>query len=805
MLTSRTELKNVHHHGEQLSETAKHLQHRIRSSVKQLRDTYYQYHPEEPVEHGRAFGGKPTESIGAFAEYNLRSRHCPRSLGGLCTPCFYSRFPNSTAEGANPYLSFLVEQVDDIIDRFEESIAVRLSGKIYYNKAELRFKGKDPIACCITPVGSFFDEEEFPTVVRRHLISRLLEVSEKRQTDIILYVESHVIDFNRYIEKFATEDELSLFRKLHARIVFGFESRDLFVRNVLYGKELELDDFETAISRAKTAGFGAYAFTFVGLFPMSHAETVNDVARSFQYLKSLDVSPVVMFANIQEYTIADILLKSGRYRLINPITVLEITRMMLEEFGRVRKDGLDAWLIADPVGGPPEPSYHIFSDILTKNCCADIIYRLIKELRKDHEYSEFDAIYEQVSTCQLHKENLQIIYQQDSRSLEERTSEMLDYIESISSRYLKTLRNEELLFAKAHLLCEGAAVDNEAKQELSRIGITDGFIHSTNLLLDGRPVNACLMETFCKHPSCEISFRNNRFYLRAKPAQPEEQPELIGIIDFIRIPEWGTTIIDGYKVSDYLRPHSQNVISIWPNQRCAFGKLQCKFCSLPEDGVCLSPSTVVKMIEAALKFNPNYEIHLSGGVYKSVCENIEYYSNIARKIHEQHPNAKISLETIPTISRDGLEQYKRSGITQILMNLELANESVRKMWCPGKSSISRSRYFDAYAEAVQIFGKWNVGSVLLYGIEGVTSDDILSCVREFCKIGVYPVIMPFQPLSASPMFNQKPSNPEGFLRISEEVGRVVRSYCSDFIGCTFGCISCGACSIENSFTGTTIF
>ena len=799
-MTSGLESRNVQHSDEKMNNTTLLLQSRIRSAVKNLRETYYKHHPEEPVERGHAFGGKPTESIGAFAEYNLRSCHCPRSRKGLCTPCFYSKFPNATNDEAKPYKSLLLEQIDDIIDRFDDTIVNRMSGNIYFNETDLHYKGKMPIACCITPVGSFFDEDEFPTEVRRYLINKLLETSDKRQTDILFYVESHVTDFNNYISRIATDEELCLLRKLHLRIVFGFESRSNYVRNVLYGKALGLNAFEAAISNAKSVGFGTYAFTFAGLFPMSHAEMVSDVETSFRYLRSLDVTPVVMFANVQEYTVADVLLKTNRYRLINPITVLKIIRLMLEIFGRVRVDGLDAWLIADPVGGPPEPAYHIFSDEFTKNCCAKKIYGLIKELRRDHEYAGFDTAYTQVCNCQLHKEKLQYIYQIEAKSLEERTAEMIDCIERNSTKYLRALRNEELLFAKAHLLCEGAAVDNEAKNELSRIGITDGFIHSTNLLLDGHPVNACLLETFCQQPSCEISFRNNHFYLRVRQDNPADQPELVGEIDFIRIPEWGNETIDGYRVSDYLRPHSQKVISIWPNQRCAFGELQCKFCSLPQNGICLAPSTVVKMIECALEYNPKYDVHLSGGVYKSVSENIEYYSSIARAIHEQYPDVKISLEAIPTLSKEGLEKYKKSGIAQILMNLELANESVRKLCCPGKSSISRSRYFAAYDEAVHIFGKWNVGSVLLYGIDGVSSNEILSCVREFCKIGVYPVIMPFQPLSASPMHDHKASDPEGFIRISEEVGSIIKCYFADFNNCTFGCISCGACSIESGFS-----
>lgn len=781
------------------------LKRRIRDSVKQLRDEYYRIHGMEPLEHGYPFGGKPTESVGSFAEYNLRSIHCKRSKAGLCTPCFYSKFPDviDINEKEKPYISFIKEQIDYIIDNFEDTIENKQKGRAYYRTEDLTYSSKEPVACCITPVGSFFDENEFPTRARRYLLERLVNISEIIQRDIILYVESHVLDFCDYMEQHVTDTERNLFHKLHVRIIFGFESKNDYVRNVLYGKELELCKFESAVQQAKEAGFGAYAFTFFGLYPMSHKEILADAKESFQYLLDLGVTPVVMFANIQDYTIAGVLANSKKYRLISPITVLDVVRLMINIFGRVRDDGYDAWLMADPVGGPPDPAYHIFSDIKTK-CCSDKILSLIRSLRDDHEYAGVDEIYNQVSRCQLHQASNENLLQLSDRSLIERTEEMIGYIENVIPQYLKTLRDEEILSAKAHLLCEGAIINGVTRKALNEIGVTDGFIHSTNILIDEVSVNACLMESFVSQPSCEIIYKNKCFYLKYNSDDLGVQPELIGEIDFIPIPEWGEKYIDEYKISDYLRPHSRNCISIWPNQRCAFVNGRCKFCSLPRDGVCLTPETVVRMIDAALEFNPLYEVHLSGGVYKSALENTRYYSDIAGMIHAKHPDVKISLETIPPLSNNDFKLYKENGIGSILMNIELANEVIRKEICPEKSLISLARYKQSFREAVDIFGKWNVGSVIMTGIEGVTHDDIVNLAQELCVLGVYPVIMPFQPLKDSQMYECDASNPQEYMQISEEIGGIIRMYSENDSLCSFGCINCGACSIEKYYNNRKI-
>ena len=68
-------------------------------------------------------------------------------------------------------------------------------------------------------------------------------------------------------------------------------------------------------------------------------------------------------------------------------------------------------------------------------------------------------------------------------------NKMIDYIELHSDSYLKSIREKELLDVKAHLLCEGVQIDDLTRGALSKLGITDGFIHSSNLLLDNYPQN----------------------------------------------------------------------------------------------------------------------------------------------------------------------------------------------------------------------------------------------------------------------------------------------------------------------------
>lgn len=768
------------------------LQREMRSIAIKLRKAYYATHCEEPKISVCAFGGKPTESIGAFAEYNLRGCHCRRSKAGLCTPCFYSKFPDII--GIRDYTKYLIEQIDKLIDDFDSAVIDKKSGEIYYDSENLFYKDCEPIALCITPVGSFFDSLEFSEKARTHLLRRLVKKSDELSRDIILYVETHVLDFINW-SKCNITNEILLMKRLHLRIVFGFESKHEFTRNVLYGKSIDLKDFELAVKRVKKYELTAYAFVFAGLYPMSHNEIISDVKDSFLYLKKLDVVPVLMFANVQEYTVGDLLVKNGYVDLINPITVLMAMKIMLDIFGRKNIKGHDAWLIADPVGGPPKPAKHIFSGNEVK-CCSNKIYRLIKELRANHEFSLFENEYRKIMSCKEHKAMFEKLIETPKDTLIKRTERMIMYVDSQIDNYVKNMRHEELIYTKATLLCQGVYADKKTSAAMKSLGVSDGFIHSSNLLLDNVPINACMMEHFVTEPNCSITYSNEKFYLHRRNVD-SVIPDLVGNVDFIRIPGWCRKEVAGHVVGDYLRPHSFRCISVWPNQVCGLKEDKCKFCSL-SGTVILSPDIVFEMVDIALQSNPTYDIHLSGGVYKDIENNEDYYSEIAYLIHSKYPTTKISLETTPPLSKKGMQKYKRSGISSLIMNLEIADETFRKKICVGKSHIPLTRYFEAFEEGVNFFGKWNVASVLLWGFDEVSKETFISCVKKICSIGVYPVIMPFQPLKGCALHKREPTDVESFIEISTEVGKIIAMELKNQSICKFGCINCGACSIENN-------
>ena len=773
------------------------LSRRIRKATKKLRDSYYENHNYELLKRITAFGGSPKESIGPWPEYNLRGKKCPRSLSGYCSPCFYSRFPEiKDCEDNESIEKSLMTQIDQILDAFPQIIERQIGygkfGQVKCNYTRLQFPSSVPIAICLTPVGSFFNDLEFNHSVRLYMLRELLKKSEVYKRDITLYVESHVEDFLQFMTDDTNKsEEIDLLKKLNLRIVFGFESKNNFIRNSLYNKALKLERFELAVQIAKENEFIPYAFVIAGLYPMNNLETIIDVTESLKYLKRKKVVPVLMFTNIQKYTIYDLLLKNNFNVLLEPRTILEIMKVALEMFPEVESAVCDSWLAADPIGGPPEPDAHIFDESIKCTCvkCSKIIYITMDELRKTHNYEKFIEVYNQLNDCTCSiTYSTKLKNDAEAISLQKRTENMINYVEEQSDEYQKRLEIEEVLEIKAGILCHGINIaDKECMNYLQGppYFIKKGFIHSPNIMLGNFPVNACMNESFCSTSPYSIVNDGNIFTLQSNGSY-------IRNINFLELDSWCYDRINGLLIGDYLRPHSKECISIWPNLNCFFSS-KCQFCSLCSNKKpTLGINTTVEMICHALKNNPNYEIALGGGIYKSFSSNIKYYSNIVKKVKSFY-NTKFSLETIPPLSLEDLKTYRDSGVDSMIMNLEIYDERIRQYICPDKSRISKIHYFQAFKEGVNLFGIGNVSSVLIVGLQ--PAKDIINAAKEMTDIGVLPILMPFQPIDNTPLAKHHITNKNEYIDLTRNVYEMISTK-SLLSFNQIGCTKCGACSLE---------
>ena len=102
-------------------------------------------------------------------------------------------------------------------------------------------------------------------------------------------------------------------------------------------------------------------------------------------------------------------------------------------------------------------------------------------------------------------------------------------------------------------------------------------------------------------------------------------------------------------------------------------------------------------------------------------------------------------------------RMRDAGIDTLGMHLEAVTSVVRARIMPGKATVPLSRYFDAFAAAVPVFGRGQVSTYILAGL-GDPPDAILATAERLIALGVYPFVVPFVPISGTPL-ESHPSAP----------------------------------------------
>jgi biotin synthase-related radical SAM superfamily protein len=102
---------------------------------------------------------------------------------------------------------------------------------------------------------------------------------------------------------------------------------------------------------------------------------------------------------------------------------------------------------------------------------------------------------------------------------------------------------------------------------------------------------------------------------------------------------------------------------------------------------------------------------------------------------------------------------RAAGIDSLGMHLEAWDESVRRHIMPGKAEVPRAFYLEAFAAAVRVFGRGQVSTYLLAGL-GDSVESLHEAARVLIDLGVYPFIVPFVPVSGTPLAGHRPPSAE---------------------------------------------
>lgn len=141
---------------------------------------------------------------------------------------------------------------------------------------------------------------------------------------------------------------------------------------------------------------------------------------------------------------------------------------------------------------------------------------------------------------------------------------------------------------------------------------------------------------------------------------------------------------------------------------------------------------------------------------------------------------------------------KDAGVDALGMHLEAVTPDVRSRIMPGKAQVSLDRYFEAFAAAVPVFGRGQVSTYILAGL-GDSKEAILATCGQLIALGVYPFVVPFVPISGTPLESHPGPSPSFMHAILAPLASMLLAGGLKSSDIKAGCGKCGACSALSTY------
>lgn len=266
--------------------------------------------------------------------------------------------------------------------------------------------------------------------------------------------------------------------------------------------------------------------------------------------------------------------------------------------------------------------------------------------------------------------------------------------------------------------------------------------------------------------------------------------------------------LEGVPYSHIATLHSTDVLATTVLQTCIryeSRKKTCKFCAIGQSLAAgrtiarKTPEQLAEVARAAVLLDGVKHMVLTTGTPATSDRGAQILCESAFAI-KAAVDLPIQAQCEPPDDDRWFERMKASGVDTLGMHLEVVTPELRAQMMPGKAVVPISRYMEAFRAAVAVFGRGQVSTYILAGL-GDTPEAILAISRELIEIGVYPFVVPFVPISGTPLEDHPAPAPEFMKSILEPLGAMLRDAQMRSADIKAGCGKCGACSSLASYEG----
>lgn len=265
---------------------------------------------------------------GRYPIVALRTVPCDSYVGGHCTPCSYSARAYAAGLAREDLYRGIEHQVEWMLDRFDELFTTKANGRL--DGWNLRAAPDRPwYMLQLAGESSFFRDAEVPPAQRRWVLERLCAFQSERGVNLHLMLESRPEHLLAAEERGELAELAPLMAALDVVVNVGLEWRDDFLRNVVFGKQLELGVFIRAMQAARRRRLDPGAFLFAGSSILTTGELLVQIDRSLRFTESLGLFANLMVPNLQTHTLPHLLYQAGRYDLPEPYFLLDVADGLL--------------------------------------------------------------------------------------------------------------------------------------------------------------------------------------------------------------------------------------------------------------------------------------------------------------------------------------------------------------------------------------------------------------------------------------------------------------------------------------------
>jgi radical SAM protein (TIGR04043 family) len=281
----------------------------------------------------------------------------------------------------------------------------------------------------------------------------------------------------------------------------------------------------------------------------------------------------------------------------------------------------------------------------------------------------------------------------------------------------------------------------------------------------------------------------------------------IAQISFPKQPRfYGLSTADGVPYSHIATLHGRDVLATTVLQTCIryeSRKKTCQFCSIGQSLAAgrtvahKTPAQLAEVAKAAVELDGIKHMVMTTGTPATPDRGAAVLVESARAIRAA-VDLPLQAQCEPPDDDAWFQRMKDAGIDTLGMHLEVVTPALRERIMPGKASVPISRYLEAFEAAVAVFGRGQVSTYILAGL-GDTKEAILEISQQLVDLGVYPFVVPFVPISGTPLEDHPAPTPEFMRELLAPLAQIVINGDLRAKDIKAGCGKCAACSSLSSF------